>query len=222
MIEREDPAGAPGLSGEAAADVRTVARGGAVQIAGQATQNGLSFVFAAVAIRLLDPAGFGLYRQVVQILALAGQLGLAGFNYAAVRFIAVARAAGDHAGVRGATRVALAGAAVASALATAVVIGTAPRIAAGFADHPADAPAIAHLVRIGAPYVALFALMQVLRYCTQAYKTMTPSVVVGMCTQTTVEGRGRIRCVCRRRSCTGTTSTGAVPMPWGRSTESVR
>jgi O-antigen/teichoic acid export membrane protein len=179
MTEGEEAAGAPGLSGEAAADVRTVARGGAVQIAGQATQNGLSFVFAAVAIRILDPAGFGLYRQVVQILALAGQLGLAGFNYAAVRFIAVARAAGDHAGVRGATRVALAGAAVASLLATAVVIGTAPRIAAGFADHPADAPAIAHLVRIGAPYVALFALMQVLRYCTQAYKTMTPSVVVG-------------------------------------------
>jgi O-antigen/teichoic acid export membrane protein len=30
-----------------------------------------------------------------------------------------------------------------------------------------------------APYVPLFALLQVLRYCTQAYKTMVPSVIAG-------------------------------------------
>jgi O-antigen/teichoic acid export membrane protein len=35
------------------------------------------------------------------------------------------------------------------------------------------------LLRIGAIYIPLFALLQVLRYCTQAYKTMVPSVIAG-------------------------------------------
>ncbi|MDQ4024611.1 MAG: polysaccharide biosynthesis C-terminal domain-containing protein, partial [Actinomycetota bacterium] len=38
---------------------------------------------------------------------------------------------------------------------------------------------LAALFRLAAPYVPLFALLQVLRYCTQAYKTMVPSVLAG-------------------------------------------
>jgi O-antigen/teichoic acid export membrane protein len=179
VSDRNDPLREEGLAPEVAADVRTIAKGGAVQIAGQATQNGLSFFFAAIAIRILGAAGFGLYRQVAQVLALCGQLGLAGFNYASVRFISLARANRDHAAVRGAARVGVTGALVASAIAATVLVLGARPLAAQFADRPADAHDIARLMRLGAAYVPLFAVMQVLRYCTQAYKTMVPSVVVG-------------------------------------------
>jgi O-antigen/teichoic acid export membrane protein len=174
VSEREDP-----LRDEATSDVLTVARGGAVQIAGQISSRLFAVVFTAVAIRVLGSAGYGVYRQVSQSLAVAGQLGLAGFNYASMRYIARARAAGDHAGVRGTARVGLTGTTVASAVASIALVAAAAPIAAAFADEPSDAPRIAELLRIGAPYVPAFALMQVLRYCTQAYKTMVPSVIVG-------------------------------------------
>ena len=99
-----------GLTAAAARDVRVVAKGGAIQIVGQVTQRGLSFVFTAVAIQLMGRAGYGLYRLVAQVLGIAAQLGLAGFNYATMRFITRARARGDPGGVRGAARVGIRGA----------------------------------------------------------------------------------------------------------------
>lgn len=181
-----------GLAPESAADVRTVARGGAVQIAGQVSHRSLTFVFTLVAARVLGTAGYGLYRQVSQLLTIAGQLGLAGFNYASMRWIARARAARDHGGVLGAARVGLAGAGVASAIVCGLVLALAGALAGSFADCPPGASCaaarseFAALVRIGAAYVPLFALLQVLRYCTQAYKTMVPSVVAGNIVQPSV------------------------------------
>ena len=167
------------LSEEAAADVRTVAKGGAIQITGQISQRSVTFVFTAVAVRVLEAAGYGLYRQVAQLLAVAGQLGLLGLNYASMRFIARARAGGDHASVRGAARVGMVGAAVASVGVVAALVALAPLVATVFADSAGQRDQLIALIRLGAPYVPLFALMQVLRYCTQAYKTMVPSVIVG-------------------------------------------
>ena len=166
-------------SREVAAEVGTVAKGGAVQIAGQVTNRGLTFLFTAAAAELLSKVGFGLYRQVAQILIVGGQLGLAGFNYAAMRFITRARARGDHPGVRGAARTSLTGAAIASAIVVVLLLAGADILAAAFVDGAEGRSDFARYVRIGAPYVPLFALMQVLRYCTQAYKTMVPSVIVG-------------------------------------------
>jgi O-antigen/teichoic acid export membrane protein len=168
------------LSAEAAEDVRTVAKGGATQIIGQISQQGLGSIFSFVAARVLAPAGLGLYRQVAQVLLIGGQLGLAGFNYASMRFIARARAARDHAGVRGAARVGLTGAAVSSLLVGGALVLLAGRLAALF--HPGPGPEtaeLAGLLRLGAAYIPVFAMMQVLRYCTQAYKTMVPSVIAG-------------------------------------------
>jgi O-antigen/teichoic acid export membrane protein len=41
-------------------------------------------------------------------------------------------------------------------------------------------------LRLGAAYIPAFALMQTLRYCTQGYKTMVPSVIVGNIVQPVV------------------------------------
>lgn len=160
-------------------DVATVARGGAIQIVGQVTQRGLAYGFTIVAFRILDPLFFGLYRQVVQILTIGSQLGLAGYNYAAMRWVARARAAGNHGGVRGAARVGLTCSAVASAIVVVLILVLAEPIASIFGDDPSEVDDIAWLLQVGAVYVPLFAMMQVLRYCTQGYKTMGPSVIAG-------------------------------------------
>ena len=160
-------------------EIRTVAKGGAVQIFGQVSQRGLSFVFQFVAVAFVGRPLYGVYKQISQVLAIAAQLALAGFNYASMRFITVARAEGRPEGVKGAARVSLTGALIGSAIVVVGLVAFAEPIAGFFADEPADEPLFARLFRIGAPYVPLFALLQVLRYCTQAYKTMTPSVISG-------------------------------------------
>ena len=160
-------------------DVRTVAKGGAVQIAGQISQRGLSFIFNAIALRVIGRSLFGIYRQLVQLFAIAAQIGLAGFNFAAMRFITLARAQGNPGGVRGAARIAVVGTTVASVLVAAAMIVGADPVARVFADRESQVPQFVDLLRIGAIYVPLFALLQVLRYCTQAYKTMVPSVIAG-------------------------------------------
>lgn len=173
-------------------DVRVVAKGGAVQIAGQFTQGIVAFGFVAVVVRLLGTGEYGLFRQVAQILAIAAQVGLAGFNYSALRFIAKARASGDPGGVRGSAWTAGIGAIVAS---TAVFISIqvgADWLAERFADGGAARSELAGLLRLGALFVPLFALTQVLRYCTQAYKTMVPSVVVGNIVQPLVRAGAAI------------------------------
>ncbi|MDQ3646468.1 MAG: flippase [Actinomycetota bacterium] len=179
MDQDPEQPGDHSLSAEAAADVHTVTSGGGVQIAGQLSARGVSMLFTFIAIRVLGNAGYGLYRLVSQVLAIAGQLGLAGFNYAAMRWIAKARAAGDHGGVRGAARVGFAGMGIASAVVTILFVVFAGELAAGFESDPGRQVELANLFRIGAAYIPLFAAMQVLRYCTQAYRTMVPSVIVG-------------------------------------------
>lgn len=167
------------LSSEAAGDLKVVAKGGAVQLAGQVSQRLLSFAFGMMFVRILNPALYGLYRQIAQLLTNFSQLGLAGFNYAAMRFITRARARGDHAGVKGTIKVALIGSTLASVTVFALLLAFPEVVASWFAEDGAQETEFARLLRIGAAYIPLFALLQVLRYCTQGYKTMVPSVTAG-------------------------------------------
>ena len=172
-------AGGDALSSQAAADVRVVAKGGAVQVVGQVTQRSLSFFFSLAAIRFLGKSAFGQYSLVFRVLTNVAQLGLLGFNYAAMRFMTLGRAEKEPGRVKGAMQVALIGAGIASALATIALLVWADPIASLFNEDPQKQSEFVELIRIGSPYVALYALMQVLRYCTQSYKTMVPSVMVG-------------------------------------------
>ncbi|HWL65963.1 MAG TPA: oligosaccharide flippase family protein [Actinomycetota bacterium] len=174
----DDPLLAEGLTQEAARDVGTVAKGGAIQIVGQMSERGLGFLFHAATLQLLGPGGFGLLRQVEQLLTIAGQLGLTGFNYAVMRFITLARAAKQPGGVRGAAQVGMAGALIGSAIVVIGLLTGTDLVSERFAD-PGDVAAFSRLLWIGAAYVPLFGILQVLRYSTQAYRTMVPSVVAG-------------------------------------------
>lgn len=173
------PGAAAGLGKGRAADVGTIAKGGAVQIVGQISQRSLSFLFGLVAYRFVGASGYGLYRKTSQVLSIASQLGLAGFNYAAMRYMARARARGEPGGVRGALRVSLAGTALASALVCALLVVFAEPLGRFFAGERGAPGEVARLLRIGALYVPSYALLQTLRYATQSYKTMVPSVVAG-------------------------------------------
>jgi O-antigen/teichoic acid export membrane protein len=169
----------PSLSRQAADDVSTVAKGAATQVVGQITARSVLFFFTIAAANLLNANGFGRYRKVSQVLGVAAHLGLAGFHYAALRFISRARAMEDHGGVRGAARTALAGATIVSVTVGLLMVIGADLLAVHFSQTSEGAEEFARLIRIGVLYVPALALMQVLRYCTQAYKTMVPSVVVG-------------------------------------------
>lgn len=175
MSESEDKR----LSTEAAADIGVVAKGGAIQLVGQVSERLLSFLFQVVFVRLLDAATYGVYRQVQQILTNSSQVGLAGFNYAGMRFITKARAEGDHAAVKGTIRIAVGASALLSLVVFAALLIFAPQIGALFGESPRQDADLARYIRLGALFVPLYALLQVLRYCTQAYKTMVPSVIAG-------------------------------------------
>ncbi len=133
--------------------------------------------FTLILSALLSVAGYGLYRKVSQILHIAGQLGLAGFNYATMHHISRARAAVIPK-VAGAALVGIAGAAICSALVVVGLLVAAKPLAEVFSGEGGDASELEELIRIGAPYVLLFALMQVLRYCSQAYCPRVLSVIV--------------------------------------------
>lgn len=156
-----------------------MAKGGAIQIIGQLTQGVVALLFVAIMVRLLGADDYGLFRQVAQILAVAAQLGLAGFNHAALRFIARARASNSPGEVRGVAWTASIGALAGSGLVFIAIQIGAGSLATRFADTEASRSELAASLRLGAAFVPLFALTQVLRYCMQAYKTMVSSVVVG-------------------------------------------
>lgn len=182
---KQSVAPVPPAEDSAAQDVRTVAKGGAIEIAGQVSSRVLNFAFVFVALRFLGVGPFGLYRQVLQVLNIAGIVAPGGFHHAAVRYIARARAVGDHAAVRGSARVAMAGATVMSLILCGIVFVASDQIARALADSATKSDEIRSLIRLGIPFIPLYALMQVLRFCTQAYKTMVPGVMVANIIQPT-------------------------------------
>lgn len=166
------------LSDDRAADVRVLAKGGAVQIIGQLSQRALSLVFVAVFVRLLGFDGYGVYREVFQVVTI-GTILAGGFADAALRYVARARSLGDHGGVRGAARVTLFGATTVSTLVALAVVWQSEQIASAFAESAEGRQQLTLLLRVAAAYVPLYGAMQVLKSCTQAYKTMVPGVMIG-------------------------------------------
>jgi O-antigen/teichoic acid export membrane protein len=167
------------LTKEAAADVRVVAKGGATQLFGQVCNAVFSLLFNAVAVRFLGSAGFGLYKRAFQVLSISGQIGVAGFNMGAGRFLTRARSDDDPGEVLGAARTSLLGAAICSTVTFLLLLGFADLLAAAFAGGGTNQEELTTLFRLGAAYIPLFAIQETARFSTQANKTMVPSVIVG-------------------------------------------
>lgn len=165
------------LSGAVAGDVGLIAKGGVLQMSGQAIHAILSFAFTATAVRILGTAGFGIYRQITQVLMIAAQVSHGGFNFAAMNFIARGRASGDPRAVKGAVRVALIGTGFSSAIVFISLLAGADLLARAFSSAGETRVQLASLFRLGSPYVVLAAYMSVLCYFTIGYKTVVPSVI---------------------------------------------
>lgn len=177
--DKRDSAASGQLSAEGANDVRVVAKGGAVQVIGQFSQKVLTFLLVAVAVRLMGTSDYGLYRQVFQILFIMTTIAAGGFPPAAVRFIARARALGTPGGVRGAATVTLASTLVVSLIIVIGVLLWADTLARAFVESEERVEYLSFLLRVGVAYIPLFAGMLVLRFSTQAYKSMGPGVMIG-------------------------------------------
>ncbi|MEA2507372.1 MAG: hypothetical protein QOH48_1990 [Actinomycetota bacterium] len=161
-----------------AADVTTLAKGGALQMVGRVSSRILGFGFIAVAVRILGTSKYGLYREVTQVFLIAAALAPGGFQFAAVRFIARARALRRPGAVRGSVSVVLWGGGIVSTLVFIGLILLAHPIADHFASGAAKQAELARLLRLGALFVPLYSMTLVLLYCTQGYRTLLPTTAV--------------------------------------------
>lgn len=168
-----------GISGVSAADLRTVAKGTIIQFLGTATNRASGVFFVAIAIRLLGAVGFGVYRQVAQVLMTMCTVASLGFDVALLRSVAQARAKGDSNSIRRATRTAVSVVTAVSLALFLILFIAADSVAGVFADQPARQDEMRFLIRLGAAYVPLMALAQLLSAGTTGYKTVVPSVLIG-------------------------------------------
>jgi O-antigen/teichoic acid export membrane protein len=168
-----------GANRASAEDIRTVAKGSIIQFLGTGTNRASSVVFVAIAIRLLGAAGFGMYRQIAQLLMTTSTIATLGFDAALLRSVARARARGEQGAIRSATRMAgMIVTVVSSAFFLVLVLAAGP-IAGAFADEASRQSELAFLIRLGAAYVPLYALTQLLSAGTTGFKTVVPSVLIG-------------------------------------------
>jgi O-antigen/teichoic acid export membrane protein len=174
----DETPGAENLTQESAADVATLAKGGALQMVGRVSSRILGFAFIAVAVRILGTSRYGLFREVTQVLLIAAALAPGGFQFAAVRFIARARALHRPGAVRGSATVAVWGGATVSTLVFIGLLILAQPIADHFASGATKQTDLAHLLRLGALFVPLYSMTLVLLYCTQGYRTLVPTTTV--------------------------------------------
>jgi O-antigen/teichoic acid export membrane protein len=159
--------------------VGAAARGGAQELGGQIAAHVLEVAFVAVAARVLGVAGYGVFRQVVVVLGLAAVLASSGFAAAAVRVVARGRATGAWAEARAEARVCLAGAAVVSAFVSAMIFAGADGFGAALGGSAAGGGELAALLRLGAAYVPLLAIAEVLRAGVRSDAPQTGTVLGG-------------------------------------------
>jgi O-antigen/teichoic acid export membrane protein len=174
----DESPGVEDLTHESAADVATLAKGGALQMVGRVSSRILGFAFIAVAVRILGASKYGLFREVTQVLLIGAALAPGGFQFAAVRFIARARALHRPGAVRGSATVAVWGGATVSTLVFIGLLVLAQPIADHFATGATKQTDLAHLLRLGAAFVPLYSMTLVLLYCTQGYRTLVPTTAV--------------------------------------------
>ena len=179
-MTRKRALGREGVASTApAADLRAVAKGSITQFVGTGASRAAGLLFVAIAIRLLGAAGFGVYRQIAQLLMMTSMVATLGFDGALLRSVAQARARGLSGAVRSATRTAVTTVTMISVGLFLAFFFAAGPIAGVFADHPSQQDELAFLLRLGAGFVPIFALAKVLITGTMGFRTVIPSVIVG-------------------------------------------
>ncbi|MGL4745260.1 MAG: flippase [Dermatophilaceae bacterium] len=153
---------------------QTLARGGALNLAGAVVQQGALFAVMALLATSLGAADVGRYSLLYAMLSLLSLLGLAGFRAGLTRFVATSLADDDPARVRGTVRLGI-GVTVGASLVLAVGLAlAAPQVAAFYRD-----PGLEPAVYIVAATVPATTLADAALSATQGWRSQVEYTVIG-------------------------------------------
>lgn len=166
--------GAPDLGDRG--ELLRVARGGGLNLVGAAFNQALRFGITLLLARIVGRGDVGRYFQAFAFLSLLDLLAMGGFRGALTRFVAVHRADGDDAALRGTLRVGVflptCGAAVLGAV---LLVASSWLAHHGFNDNGMVFP-----LRIASVALPATAFTDAALAATQGFRTMTPFAVVNL------------------------------------------
>jgi O-antigen/teichoic acid export membrane protein len=171
------PPAAPSTTGPATG-LAGAARGGLINLVGAAAYGLLGFALVVVVTRNLGLGRAGALLEAVALCTIVARTTTLGTDAGLVRFVARARVlgTGDAAAY---LRVALRPVAVASVLATAVVVALAGPL--GSAVGHDDAADVTAFLRALGPFIPVLAVTAALESATRGFGTMVPAVVLERC-----------------------------------------
>ena len=156
-------------------ELRSLARGGALNTVGFAIAGVLGFVLTVVVTREVGSSGAGVFFSAVAVFTILTQGAKLGADTGVVRFVAAYLARGNARDVRPVLRIALVPAAIGGLLAAAVAMTLAEPTARVFARDRTDD--VADLLRMLGPYLPFATLGIVLLAATRAF-SMRPFVAI--------------------------------------------
>lgn len=161
---------------ESRAEVRGLARGGALNLVGTVVNQAGGFLVLLVVAGKLGTRSVGLYSQAFAFLALLELLSMSGFRSALTRYVAVHRADGDDASLRGTLRLGLGLSALSSLTLGVALFAAAPWLAqSAFHDQGLEP-----LLRLAAAALPAQVLMAGALSATQGFLTMRYYAGVGL------------------------------------------
>jgi O-antigen/teichoic acid export membrane protein len=161
---------------ESQREVLGIARGGAMNIAGQLFSQISFFLITLLLARTLGRTDVGVYAQGFAFLVLLGLLSLSGFRAGLTRFVAVHLAEGDRGALRGTVRLGLG----LSMLASVVLGGLLFLLSSVIADGVFGDPHIAVALRFVGATLPASVFIDAALSATQGFKTMKAYALVGL------------------------------------------
>jgi O-antigen/teichoic acid export membrane protein len=161
---------------ESQREVLGMARGGALNIAGQLFSQISFFLITLLLARTLGRTDVGVYAQGFAFLVLLGLLSLSGFRAGLTRFVAVHLATDDRGALRGTVRLGLG----LSALASVVLGGLLFALSSFIADSVFGDPHIGVALRFVGATLPASVFIDAALSATQGFKTMKAYALVGL------------------------------------------
>jgi O-antigen/teichoic acid export membrane protein len=156
-------------------ELRSLARGGALNTVGFAIAGVLGFVLTVVVTRQVGSSGAGVFFSAVAVFTILTQVAKLGADTGVVRFVAAYLARGNARDVRPVLRIALVPAAIGGVIAAVVAIAGADPTARAFAQDRTDD--VADLLRLLGPYLPFATVSVVVLAATRAF-SMRPFVAI--------------------------------------------
>jgi O-antigen/teichoic acid export membrane protein len=158
------------------AELRSLVRGGSLNLAGFVASGVLGFALAIVVTRGLGEAGAGVFFSAVATFTIVSNVAELGADTGIVRFVARLRQQGRPGDIRRTAQIALVPVAVVSVAGAAAVYAGAPALARLFArDHTVE---VAHVLRLIAPFLPFATVSTVAVAGTRGFGTMVPFAVI--------------------------------------------